>query len=128
MEKFSATVSIEELKAKAKKTTTTKSTCQWVPVYLSWAKIRNKEQEIALLSFTHGFLHFILVSGEAKSITTWKLKISLLKTAMDSPTQLFPRGSRKPGRADFVKNIEFKYQKCSKPEMIVFQWKFSELI
>ena len=49
MERFSATVSIKELKAKAKNTNTTKSTCQWVPVYLSWAKIRNKEQEIERL-------------------------------------------------------------------------------
>ena len=49
MERFSATVSIEQLKAKPKKTNTTKSTCQWVPVYLSWAKIRNKEQEIERL-------------------------------------------------------------------------------
>ena len=43
MERFSAKVSIEELKAKAKNTNTTKSTCQWLRVYLSWAKLRNKE-------------------------------------------------------------------------------------
>ena len=48
MERFSAKVSIEELKAKAKNTNTTKSTCQWLRVYL-WAKIRNKEQEIERL-------------------------------------------------------------------------------
>ena len=42
MERFSATVSIEELKAKARNTHTTKSTCQWLRVYLSWAKLRNK--------------------------------------------------------------------------------------
>ena len=49
MERFSATVSIEELKAKAKNTNTTKITCQWVLVYLSWTKLRNKEQEIGRL-------------------------------------------------------------------------------
>ena len=49
MERFSATVSIEKLKAKAKNTNTTKSTCQWLRVYLSWAKLRNKEQEIERL-------------------------------------------------------------------------------
>ena len=49
MERFSATVSTEELKAKANNTNTTKSTCQWVPVDLSCAKIRNKEQEIERL-------------------------------------------------------------------------------
>ena len=49
MERFSATVSIEELKAKAKNANTTKSTCQWLRVYLSWAKLRNKEQEIERL-------------------------------------------------------------------------------
>ena len=45
MGKFSATVSIEELKAKVKNTNTTKSTCQWLCIYLSWAKLRNKQQE-----------------------------------------------------------------------------------
>ena len=49
MERFSATVSIEDLKAKTKNTNTTKSACQWLRVYLSWAKIRNKEQEIERL-------------------------------------------------------------------------------
>ena len=49
MERFSATLSIEELKAKANNTNTTKGTCQWLLVYLSWAKIRNKEQEIERL-------------------------------------------------------------------------------
>ena len=49
MERFSATVSIEELKAKTKNGNTTKSTCQWLRVYLSWAKLRNKEQEIERL-------------------------------------------------------------------------------
>ena len=45
MGRFSATVSIEELKAKAKNAKTTKSTCQWLCVYLSWVKLRNKQQE-----------------------------------------------------------------------------------
>ena len=49
MERFSATVSIEELKVKAKNTNTTKSACQWLRVYISWAKLRNKEQEIERL-------------------------------------------------------------------------------
>ena len=49
MERFSATVSIEELKAKAKNANTTKSTCQRLRVYLFWAKLRNKEQEIERL-------------------------------------------------------------------------------
>ena len=48
MERFYATASIE-LKAKAKNANTTKSTCQWLRVYLSWAKLRNKEQEIERL-------------------------------------------------------------------------------
>ena len=43
MERFSATVSIEELKGKAKNANATKSTCQWVLAYLSWAKL-NKER------------------------------------------------------------------------------------
>ena len=43
--KISTTVSIEELKAKAKNANTTKSTCQWLRVYPFWAKLRNKEQE-----------------------------------------------------------------------------------
>ena len=38
MVRFSATVSLEELKAKAKNTNTTKSTCQWLSVYLSWTR------------------------------------------------------------------------------------------
>ena len=42
MERFSGTVSIEELQAKAKNANTTKSTCQWLRAYLSWAKHRNK--------------------------------------------------------------------------------------
>ena len=46
MEKFSATISTEELKAKAKNTNTTKSTSQWLLVCLSWTELRNKEQEI----------------------------------------------------------------------------------
>ena len=45
MGRFSATVSIEELKAKAKNAKTTKSTCQWLCVYLSWTKLRNNQQE-----------------------------------------------------------------------------------
>ena len=49
MESFSAAVSIEELKAKVKNANTTKSTCQWLHVYLSWRKLRNKEQEIERL-------------------------------------------------------------------------------
>ena len=49
MERFSATVSIEELNAKAKNANTTKSTCHWLRVYLSWVKLRNKEQEIERL-------------------------------------------------------------------------------
>ena len=49
MERFSAAVSIAELKAKAKNANTTKSTCQWLLVYLSWAKLRNKEQKIERL-------------------------------------------------------------------------------
>ena len=40
MERFSARVSIEELKAKAKNANTTKSTCQRLRVYLFWAKLR----------------------------------------------------------------------------------------
>ena len=52
MERFSATVSIEELKAKARNTNATKITCQWLRVYLSLAKIRNKEQEIERLEPT----------------------------------------------------------------------------
>ena len=35
MKRFSATVSIEELKAKAKNAKKTKSTSQWLRVYLS---------------------------------------------------------------------------------------------
>ena len=35
MERFSVTASIEELKAKAKNANTTKSTCQWLSVYIS---------------------------------------------------------------------------------------------
>ena len=46
MERFSATVSIEEFKTKAKNTNTTKSTCQWLRGYPTQAKLRNKEQEI----------------------------------------------------------------------------------
>ena len=46
MEKFSATISTEELKAKAKNANTTKSTSQWLLVCLSWTELRNKEQEI----------------------------------------------------------------------------------
>ena len=49
MERFSATVSIKELKVKAKNTNTTKSKCQWLRVYLSWTKLRNKEQKIESL-------------------------------------------------------------------------------
>ena len=49
MEKFSPTVSIEELKPKAQNANTTKSTCQWLRVYLFCAKLRNKEQEIERL-------------------------------------------------------------------------------
>ena len=40
MERFSVTVSVEELKAKAKNASTTKSICQWLRVYLSWVKLR----------------------------------------------------------------------------------------
>ena len=49
MERFSATVSIKELKVQAKNTNTTKSKCQWLRVYLSWTKLRNKEQKIESL-------------------------------------------------------------------------------
>ena len=49
MKRFCATASIEELKAKAKNANATKSTCQWLRVYLSGAKIRNKEEEIERL-------------------------------------------------------------------------------
>ena len=49
MERFSATVSIKELKVQAKNTNTTKSKCQWLRVYLSWTKLRNKEQKIERL-------------------------------------------------------------------------------
>ena len=49
MERFSAAVSIEELKAKAENANTIKSTCHWLRVYLSWVKLRNKEQEIERL-------------------------------------------------------------------------------
>ena len=49
MERFSATVSIKQLQAKAKNTNTAKSTCQWLHVYLSWVKLTNKEQEIERL-------------------------------------------------------------------------------
>ena len=49
MERFYATLSIEELKTKAKNTKTIKSTYQWLRVYLSWAKLRNKEEEIERL-------------------------------------------------------------------------------
>ena len=49
MKRFSATVSIEELKAKAKNAKKTKSTSQWLRVYLSWMKLRNIEQEIERL-------------------------------------------------------------------------------
>ena len=49
MERFSATVSIKELKIKAKNTNTTKSKCPWLRVYLSWTKLRNKEQKIERL-------------------------------------------------------------------------------
>ena len=46
MERFPGTVSIEELQAKAKNTNTTKSTCQWLRAYLSWAKHRNKIERL----------------------------------------------------------------------------------
>ena len=49
MERFSTSVSIKELKAKAKNTKTTKSPCQWLRVYLYWAKLSNKEHEIKSL-------------------------------------------------------------------------------
>ena len=49
MKRFSATVSIEELKAKAKNANTTKRTCQWLHVCLSCAKLRSKEQETETL-------------------------------------------------------------------------------
>ena len=49
MERFSAVVSVEELKSKAKNANTIKSTWQWLRVYLSWARLKNKEQEIERL-------------------------------------------------------------------------------
>ena len=39
MERFSATVSIGELKANAKNASTTKSICMWPRVYLSSTKL-----------------------------------------------------------------------------------------
>ena len=50
MERVSTTTSIEELKSKAKNANTTKSTSQWMRVYISWAKLRNKELEIERLA------------------------------------------------------------------------------
>ena len=50
MDRFNSTLSIEELKAKAKNKNTTKSTSQWMRVYLSWANLRNKEKEIERLA------------------------------------------------------------------------------
>ena len=49
MERFSAAVSIEQLKVKTKNANTTKNTCQWLRGYLSWEKLRSKEQEIKRL-------------------------------------------------------------------------------
>ena len=48
MERFSTSVSIKELKAKAKNTKTTKSPCQWLRVYLYLVRLRKKSMKLSL--------------------------------------------------------------------------------
>ena len=74
MERFSAAVSIEELKAKAKNGNTTKSPCQQPRVYLSWVKLRNKEQEIERLELSRldGILQQFYAEVKRKDSTDYE--------------------------------------------------------
>ena len=85
MERCSATVSIEELKAKARNTNATKITCQWLRVYLSLAKIRNKEQEIERLepSRLDEILQQFYAEVKRKDSSDYELSIANMQAALD---------------------------------------------
>ena len=82
----------------------------------------------SLLTSRHFLNSRNVLEGEARLLREQEKSKVPTKSTKDSLMELFPRGSLKPGNVDFMKHIEFKYQKCLKPEMIVSQRKFSELI
>ena len=217
MERFSATASIEELKAKANNTNTTKTTRHCLCGYHSWAKPRNwktkklkgwsladwrgfscsfmqkwkgrmaltdlerclreagyiyllltirnflnsrflREQEKGKYpsnscSLSHGEIVQLWQSGQfdyhspvALINTLWwpfthhfglrrrqehhnmKIEYFTFKKHYGFTKVTFSKGITKPVRVNLMKNIELKYQKCMKLEMVVVQWEFSELV
>ena len=83
MEKFSATISTEKLKAKAKNANTTKSTSQWLLVCLSWTELRNRARNWSLADWTRFCSSFMQKWKGKMTLTTNHHPLQICKLLLD---------------------------------------------